>query len=237
VWTVVSHNPLISTIVGGIVVLLVSGLLVFDGGDGNIGPGPSGGGPTAGQQINTDPPDNAMEQIEQRSFWLAPPETLDDADVEIGYTTEVLGGDVTAVTPRDLVEDPANYEGSSVYLVGKVVATQGFKVDEGYYSGEVSHISQEYRIKGTAPGFDAYIGTDPENFAQIGDVIYALGRLAAVGESRAFRGGSFRTAYFLTLGTVEFDSLSLPDSVAPSIRDAAKGLRNPRRSHGSLPLF
>jgi hypothetical protein len=221
-WGVISHNPLISSVVAGLVVLFVSvpvSLLILDGDDGSSGTTPG----ASNQPVEPDPPENPMEEVAQRPFWVEPPETFEDADVEIGDTTQMFLGDVTAVTPRELVESAPEYEGRSIYLVGKVIAE--------FPLGDESHIGDEYRIKGVADHFDAYIGTDL-GVALKGEVIYALGRVAARGESRSFGEGRFQTAYFLSLGSTEFDSLTYPDSVAPAIRQAAKGLKNPATAYG-----
>lgn len=225
-WSTLTRHPLVSAFVAGLAVLLV-GAYVFGIGndDPSTPPGPSG----TNRPTVEDSPDNAIEEIAARTFWATPPETFEGAEADTNYTARVMDGDVEAATPSYLIENAPDWaaEGDPVYLVGKIVAGQQPTSDYG--------IGYETRVTGLDRGFEVWIGTDDGPIGATGDVIYALGKVAARGETTTPAGRRIRTAYFLALGTTEADTVYL-DNHGPAIREAARGLGADRRDIG-LPIL
>lgn len=220
-WSTISAHPMVVAIVGGVIVLLI-GAYVF-------GIGRSDGSSSPAATPGTDStPDNVMEEVAARPFWASAPRLYDDAagqrssddnNISEGSVSE---GDVVAVTPRDLIERASRYAGKSVYLVGKVAAQEDLNTKHG--------LTTEYHLRGDEPGFDAYIAQDDERVVRApnGGVVYALGRLAAAGESTHARGRTIKTVYFFCFNFCEFELVDgfLSQAESPAIRRAARGLRS-----------
>ena len=140
-------------------------------------------------------PENVIEQIAQRDIWVKPPETFESAaeivrggDPRSGHAQVFDGGEIWVVTARDLVDRALTYQGNRVFLVGQVTRVRDIE--------DLFGLDTEYQL---AP-IDGAIAFVAGGFAGPGegDVVYALGELAAVGESRAAPGSRVRSAaYFI----------------------------------------
>lgn len=219
VWRVITHNPLASATVAGIVVLLF-GYFVLDpfGGSETQRPGIVVTGQGKPHEAPEQPPKNATEEAAQRTFWASPPQTFAAAGERGRGAAAVSLGDVLAFTPRELVERAPSFEGESIYLVGRVVAVQQRKSTNG--------LDLEVHVRGREPDYDAYIGTgNTLQVFQAGEVVYALGQVAAVGESKSQAGRRVNTLYFFASDT-EFDTVV--DVGSREIRRAAKAVRKRR---------
>jgi hypothetical protein len=225
----------LSTITGhpipaGIIAAVIAGLVLFYGfGIGDSDPsGPSGPSGATSRPTVEDSSDNAIEEVAVRSFWVAPPETFDGADEPTDQKATVELGDVRAADPKYLIENAPDWaaEGEPVYLVGKIVAGQQPSSEHG--------IGYETRVRGVDRGFDVWVGTDDGPIGAEGDVIYALGRVAARGETTTPSGRRVRTGYFFALDTAEVGIVYL-DNHGPQIRDYAEPL-TAERSDFVLPV-
>jgi hypothetical protein len=176
--------------------------------------------------VHTGPPDNLLEQIEQSDVWAEPPQVFANSAEAmhipgtIGWPVAGLtgAGNVIALTPEELADDAVTYDGIPLYLVGRVT-------DERALTGEFDLVNEFEIVDPT--GSVAYVGSgaflDPE-----GEMMYALGRVAAVGETTLPSGRTTEAVYFLALNPatgVDFDTdvFELDDvGLSRSIRDAAR---------------
>jgi hypothetical protein len=153
------------------------------------------------------------------------------ANEPVNGQADVSNGDVNAYTPRELAEDGPLYEGDALYVVGRVVAQRERKSDNG--------IDREFQILGKDPGYDAFVGGNAlASSVDIGVIVFALGRIAAVGETSIRRGRRVQTVYVLALsdpgdlgdiGPVDFTR-------SGSIRRAVKGIRQLTKPVAAPPI-
>jgi hypothetical protein len=136
---------------------------------GSVGSG-SGSAPT-----KVSKPDSLADWVAQRDIWKPPPPSELYPSAYKGAPIDgatVDSGDVKVATPAELVNQAAALDGKLVYLVGRVAnirAVQAFDLE-----GETQLAPQA--------GSDAYIGS-AQVFWSVGDYIYAVGRVAAIGTS------------------------------------------------------
>jgi hypothetical protein len=179
----------------------ITGFLALrDGGNGDGG-NPVGRGSTSA--VKTERPRNLVEQIAQLQIWVRPPTTFKSAadahseDSNSGLEHVILCPSV--VDSRDLVDNAFLYEGDFVFLVGRVVRIR--TLDDRF------GVDTEYQLA-TVRGTDAYVAASPYlrgaildllPVPQEGDVVYAAGKLAAIGDARAAPSAPIRSsAYFIT---------------------------------------
>ncbi|MDQ4144924.1 MAG: hypothetical protein M3198_14535 [Actinomycetota bacterium] len=178
-------------------------------------------------------PRNVLEQIEQSDVWLEPPTVFESADGsesgEAGVPWNVAAvqlGDVIALTPEELVDDGLRYEGAPIYIVGRVSNRRSVPTGFG--------LEEELELLGR-DGTVAYVGSAGSLFGAEGDLIFALGRLAALGRAQVGDGRAARAAYFLAMepdGGGNYDIglvRGLGLDLSPAIRDAAR-----RATRGAL---
>lgn len=215
-WSKVYGHPIITSFIAGFILLLIS-YFVF-------GIGRSHDPAPPGRADST--PDNVIEEVAARPFWTAAPRVYEsatqqrvDGNENDIYDGTVSGGDVVAVTPRDLTERTSQYAGRSIYLVGKVTAQADINTKHG--------LTTEFEIHGTDPGFVAYMAQDDQRIgrAPTGAVIYALGRLVAAGEATDGRGRRVKAVYFFCFHFCDFESVrGFRATGSDAIRRAARGL-------------
>lgn len=215
-----TRHPIVASIIASIAAALILATIF---GIGRSSDPPGQGAPTGADST----PDNVMEEVAARPFWASTPRLYKGADEQPDsdsgvYEGSVLEGDAVAVTPQDLIERASRYEGKSVYLVGKVVGEEDLNTKHG--------LTTEYHLRSRSEEFDAYIAQDDRRTeaAPNGGVVYALGRLAAAGESTDSRGRRIKTAYFFCFNFCEFDLVDdfLSPTRSPAIRRATRGLRS-----------
>jgi hypothetical protein len=161
------------------------------------------GGRSAPLVDPNEPPKSIIEQIAQRDIWIRSPKTFESAsdrensgNGDTGLADSIIGPSV--VDSRDLVDNAVLYEDDFVFLVGRVVRIRSLEDTFG--------VDTEYQLA-TVRGTDAYVAasfpghpilsllSDPVE----GDVVYAGGKIAAVGEARSAPGEPVRSAvYFVT---------------------------------------
>jgi hypothetical protein len=186
-----AHTPLGATIVGGLVVAAVVFYVFEHGGDNSpIAP------PTATRaKYKAGPPKkpaNATEQAAQRQFWISPPRTFDGADEAGGSVaaTTIVPVDLLVGRPKEIYEEPEDFEGLPFYAVGRV--TRQESVEDPFYD-------REFQLTSGEGGYDMYVGADDYlAFAPTGDVAVVFGRLAAIGETRRPGSSPKRSVYLLS---------------------------------------
>lgn len=197
------NTPLLATIVGGVIVAVVIIVLGGSGGADDDNGTDSGGG--TGEAPTTEaPPKSATDEAARRGFWDGDPQVLSGGERTPNYEGDGLGpyiaqaaaidifeADLTVYTPRNLVEEAASLRGLSVVLVGRVVSD--VKTASGFL------LSREVRVVGGERGYDVYIGTDNRGRFEPGTVVWASGRVAAVGRSETPSGRAAQSAYFLSI--------------------------------------
>lgn len=179
--------------------------------------------------ISEGPPRSLLEQIEQNDLWVEPPTIFDSADDTFSFPGEtawsvaaVDAGDVVALTPEELIDEAVRYEGVPIYIVGRVQDARTVADDFG--------VDQELQLV-DADGSIAYVASRSPSGAE-GSIIFALGRVAAIGQTRIPSGATREAVYFLTVNPssgVDFDTWDLKlvkgvHPVAPSILKAARRL-------------
>ena len=145
--------------------------------------------------VRTLPPPSLLREIAQRGFWLSIPRTFPSASTgrvprgSAGFgVASVRHGDVIAVTPSGLVDHPNLYDGQLVYLVGRVQSV--VPIDPQYGATQLTRLVPDN-------GKVVYIFSAGA-LALKGEVIFALGRIAATGPT--IPGGKYAdTAAFVTL--------------------------------------
>lgn len=174
------------------------------------------------------PPRSLQEHIERNDVWLGAPRVFESVDDPLTVSgageravAAVFRGDVVAKTPEELADDAFTYENVPIYLVGRVADARGVPPELGIFN--------ELQLT-AADGSIAYVGVGFNEVSE-GDVIYALGRIAAIGRTRLASGGADDAAYFLAvdsggisnydLGEIDPEG-RLSDAVSPSIVDAAR---------------
>jgi hypothetical protein len=198
VWAWVRHPVvagIISTVIAALILLWVFGIGQKD--NGTVVTGPNG------DQTVVEEAKNATEEAATQPFWTAPPNLIADAHKNFSFEGDGLGpyiaevaavdpysGEPRVYPPRQLVEEASQLAGLPILLVGLVENSQSIA---GRY------IDQEVHLVGAAKSFDAYVGTDDIASVSRGDLTIALGRVAAVGQSKDLSGSGRRTAYFLSL--------------------------------------
>lgn len=212
------QTPLGAGLVAGFV-LLVIGYYFFNTDDSSA---PAGAGAVAVDQRPEQPtPEDATEQAAQRPFWVAPPQTFPGAsEPGDGVAEDLVETDLLVGLPKEIYEDPSSFADRTFYIVGRVVRQE--EVPGDYYDREFKLVSGER-------GFSAFVGaTDYLAFGPTGSVVFARGRLAAVGESQLpGEARPERSIYFLTLeengGNVEAADLYPPSS--GTLRRAVKRVK------------
>jgi hypothetical protein len=189
-----AHTTLGATIVGGLIVGLIVAAIVFyvfeHGGENS-----SSVSVTTAKPTPKPPPEpkSATEQAAQRAIWTSPPTTFRNADVgaEGAAATDPVRTDLLVGFPREIFEEPESFEGKTFFVVGRVVSHQ--PVTGPFYDRELRLVTGE-------SGFDAYVGAASyETLVVTGEVVTALGRLAATGETRPPGGSPHRSIYLLSV--------------------------------------
>jgi hypothetical protein len=210
---------LISTVVGGLIVLAVGTVVTLSITGGSDSPQPAQPGARLPAPAK---PKTPLDEVVARPFWKTQPETFKNVqDASDSPTATVESGDVVAFTPRELVETGASWDGKPIYLVGRVVGSQDLKTAFPYRGG----VSEEVHVVGRDLHFDAYIGTDGALFPSRGDVVFALGAVAAIGESTNATGRRIQTAYFLSEGDSDNSGIAGPITGSDAIRKAIKAVK------------
>lgn len=172
------------------------------------------------------PPSSVLEQIEDSSVWSEPPLLFETADDTLSFPGDtawsvaaVESGDVIALTPEELADQAVRYQGVPVYVVGRVEDVRAVPDQFG--------MENEVRLT-AADGSVAYLGSG-QFLASEGDLIFALGRIAAVGQARLPSGAPLDVAYLLTLNPssgVDYDTWAIDlvgrANVSPAIRWAVE---------------
>jgi hypothetical protein len=128
------------------------------------------------------------DEIESREFWTHPPEMF--APVPKSFATDTVNisiydnGDVAAYSPSDLADTALQYpdlvEGRTFFIVGRVVDTAVRPSEFG--------LNRELIVVGANQTAAAVIGSPAGNLGideiGIGDVVYVVVRIAAVGDGR-----------------------------------------------------
>jgi hypothetical protein len=190
----------------------------------------AGGGDDPGMPTQLDaPPETLSEHIERSDVWVDPPRMFESFDdpLEVPGAGEravaaVSRGDVVAKTPEELADDAFIYENVPIYLVGRVADVRGVPPELGIFN--------ELELK-AGDGSVAYVGAGFFDGSE-GDVVYALGRIAAIGRTRLSSGATEDATYFLAvnsgglsnydMGEIDLkDDFSI-DAVSPSIAEAAR---------------
>jgi hypothetical protein len=180
--------------VAAVLAALVLLALAFDSRD---SPNSTGG---ASREALEDPR-NATEEIATRSPWRDPPQLFAQAEDTLSYEGDGNGpyigqvvatdsfGNVQAYDPEGLAQAGASIQGLPVILVGRVVTDTSQRSE--------FDVTREVRVVGENRSFDAYIGTDNLGAFPAGTVVYAIGRLAAVGPTETPDGAKLQSSYFL----------------------------------------
>jgi hypothetical protein len=180
--------------VAAVLAALILLLLAFDSRD---SPNSTGG---ASREALEDPR-NATEEIATRSLWRDPPQLFAQAEDSLSYEGDGNGpyigqvvatdsfGNVQAYDPEGLAQAGASVQGLPVILVGRVVTDTSQRSE--------FDVTREVRVVGENRSFDAYIGTDNLGAFPTGTVVYAIGRLAAVGPTETPDGAKLQSSYFL----------------------------------------
>lgn len=142
-------------------------------------------------------PKNRADEIAGRGFWLESPDVFtpvpDDFDL---YTVQLdpLEGDVEALTPRELVDDATQYTDETFFIVGRITNEIVRRSEHG--------LGREITIVGNDPSAVAVIGAPDDAISTCchanGDVIFALVRLAAIGNVHFPGSPVARAAYVVT---------------------------------------
>lgn len=150
-------------------------------------------------------PDSVENAVANRSFWTGSPTIFDTgtlAPITFDGLTEEIYPPMESI--RTLVEQAGDMGGQNVLTAGRVVETQSIDPD---------FLPDEYRLIGTDPRFDLYVGVDDPagiSNAFAGDVVYVYGRLVAIGDTETIDGAKERSAY-VYVGDVDERSGVVPD--------------------------
>jgi hypothetical protein len=125
---------------------------------------------------STGPAKSVAGDVSGLDVWLKAPTTykFPALSASLGSAT-VAAGDLVALTPKDVWAHGADYEDKPVYLVGRVL------VDRTLKTRYAPH--HEIKLRGYTDGYIAYLATDSRSLAAVrsGDIVYALGYVAATG--------------------------------------------------------
>jgi hypothetical protein len=230
IWTFVNSN-LVATVVGGLSVIAIVAILTFVFRTvGHEGSGLQTSAELRPGAVHARKPNNGIEEIATRPVWLAPPKlishALDGVDFEgDGYGPYVAkvaavgdDNDVDAYSPRRLLVAGQSIAGLPIVVVGRVESDDPQLTDFG--------VSRVVRIIGAEQDVDAYIGTDSSGSFRVGDVVFALGRIAALGATSPLGGkGQFQSVYMLAMEQRGGDVEAVDDTTSDrAIARAAKGL-------------
>jgi len=215
-------GKVLAPVVVGVVVLLLGTQLT--GGDDKAslsGQRPSG------------PPKDVIQQIERRDVWTTSPQIfksakdLPDISTDITLPVDAESLQPTIVTPTQLARHGVDYDGQTIVLVGRVVdevSVTRLENENGYREG----IGGEIRLAGTRDS-GAYVGTSYST-SDRGEVVWVVGRVAAIGMARTVDGRPLRAAYFLAGGDVQSADSGYSDDYPPKLRAAL-------RSEAGRPLL
>ena len=142
-----------------------------------------------------DDSDPIMDEISSRDIWVTRPKMfpsavkLDSETVQIDKT--LSGPDLTVVTPDTLVRKAVQYEGKNIFLVGKVASSVRLpgSIEEIALATDANHLAFIRRDAIERSGL---------MLLRRGDVVYALGRVAATGRAQDAKGKEHLAAYFLS---------------------------------------
>jgi hypothetical protein len=134
-----------------------------------------------------------QDEIRSLDVWQGVPDTFKIGEVE-NYETraEVDSADVAAYTPRELWSDATYYEQDPVYIVGRVISDRARKTE--------FLPSHEDELRGYARDYEAYVAAEYGELDTVrsGDVVFALGYVAATGNAKRLDGKLVRAVYFVT---------------------------------------
>jgi hypothetical protein len=148
-------------------------------------------------------PRDVIDQIQNREFWISPIQKMPSAEISWSLTRPIASihnGQPVVVTPAELAEDGAAYEGEDVIVVGRVAENISLQVPN--FSNGTEGIGDEIRLDGSE-NTAVYLGINgkhPIRQSLVGDLVFAFGRVAAMGRARLPIGKSVRAAYFLVTG-------------------------------------
>lgn len=216
------QTPFGASLVAGFLLLLL-GFYVFKGEE-STAPVDSGS-VAAGQKQKQLRPDDATEQAVERPFWLLPPQTFSDASQYSELVArDSVGTDVLVGLPKEIYEEPSRFEGVPFFIVGRVVRQE--EVPGPFYN-------REFKLVAGERGFSAYVGaTSDFSFASTGSVVYAHGRLAAVGESQLPGEAAPNRSIYLLSTRRNGGELATPRFSAPSNGTLGRAFRRVERATG-----
>lgn len=217
------------TVIAGAVITLVLALVFSTGGNHGQSKPIVINGKTVTTVAQPSVPRDAVEEIAERDIWSSAPVTYPGAD-EISHYTPDAGEGIAlpqedeytltaapkAVLPTALVEDSHQYENGPVLVVGKITGIQTlgsrFLGERGYAEEDAHGPKPVIQVELAGHhSVNAYVEFTPlATESAPGEVIIALGRLAAVGETRH---NTMRSAYFLAKKVETVSSASELDSI------------------------
>jgi hypothetical protein len=151
----------------------------------------------ARELVSPDGEPRVIKEIASRDIWVTRPRTFGSAAdrPQTGHVNASSGGaDFIVVTPDALVRNAPDYEGLNIILVGKVALSVQLPSDEGF-AEELTLATDHNRLAFIRR--DVPEPTEETTMHRRGDVVFALGRLAAVGRARDPTGRQHQAAYFL----------------------------------------
>jgi hypothetical protein len=102
----------------------------------------------------------------------------------------VAFGEPKTFTPSELVDKAAGWAGTPVYLIGRVAHVRD--VEDAFGLGQEIELAVENNE-------EAVIGAPSGTDFRLGDVVYDLGKIAAIGEARTSAGKIVSAVYFLAV--------------------------------------
>jgi hypothetical protein len=171
-------------------------------------------------------PDNILDEVATRTIWTSRPQTFDSADDEENgsrATLDAEGDDVFVVTPSELATRGLEFVGEFIFVVGRVEEARTLPTEFGF-AFEDSYVELRLATDGKT---NMYVRSIPDEAPDVGAVIWAVGRVAAFGDTRLPSGRVVPTAYFLVapLGAGITEWLG-EDFLPPGSRNLREALRN-----------
>lgn len=169
-----------TAVVAGVILAFLTGLIGTDSASQSIVLTDSSSSPAE--------PRNFGEAVSRRSFWTSTPffpKHLEPAEEPVA-PVNVPSLDLKITSARELVESPERFKRTPVIFMGLITEQQDVPGD---------YIGHEYRLVGPESNYDVYVVGSRYSYARTGKPAWVLGNLAAVGESRDFRGKLHKSAY------------------------------------------
>jgi hypothetical protein len=177
----------LATVIGGVILYFVVGY------DGSSQPVVIRAGATGPATEQPSEPEDFSEAVAARPFWTSSPFLAKDESTaerpeygERSLPFDQYSYDLVVAKPKALVEDPNQFEGRKLILVGKVLEQQDV-------SGRFIH--HEFRASTGNPDYDLYVVTGRYGFAETGEPTLIIGQLAAAGYTQDPAGKRHRSVY------------------------------------------